>query len=202
MLPISPDQPLDVGSLSLLLERIHHGDEPAKEQFCERVYDELRIIAQKLIHQYSVRSIEPTSLVNGLFVQFIERGTLESTVNRKAFFMLAIESMRHLLIDRYRRQQCARHGGNMKSRPLHSSLDKTTTDVDREYPFDSEALENAMIRLKERNPRQYEVINCRFFGGLTVKQTAELLEVSVGSVERDWRLARIKLFAELRDTLD
>ena len=87
----------------------------------------------------------------------------------------------------------------MNPMPLDQALDQIAADFEKTHRFDLEALENALARLKQRSARQYEVIMYRFYGGLSVAETAEALNISVGSVERDWRLARAKLYAELRD---
>ena len=190
----------DSRDLTSLLNRAREGDESAKHQFYQLVYDELKVIARGLVRRRPDDSIQSTQLVNELMLNFLGNGTLEKSVNRKFFFSVAIEQMRRILIDYYRSKKCLKRGGNMTSVPSDQALDRVVEVFEQTQQFDLEALENAMRRLQHQSPRQYEVVKYRFYGGLSVAETAEMLEVSTGTVERDWRLARAKLFAELRGT--
>jgi RNA polymerase sigma factor (sigma-70 family) len=107
--------------------------------------------------------------------------------------------LRKLLIAHHRQKTRQKKGGHLIFFPLNQAIDQIATEFQRTHGFDFDALEEALQQLKRRNPRQYEVINYRFFGGLSVAETADILKISVGSVERDWRLARAKLFSALRD---
>lgn len=196
------DNNLEPRTLTLLLERASDGDQESEHRFYELVNDELRKIATGLLRKHTSDSMDTTMLVNELLVQFIEKDTLSKSKNRRYFFAVAIDQMRKILIAHYRKKKSLKKGGNMNTVPLDKALDQITSDFERTHQFDFEALENALARLKERNSRQYEVIIYRFYGGLSVADTAKALDVSVGSVERDWRLARAKLFAELRSTED
>ena len=192
----------DPRTLTMLLKRASNGDHDSEREFCELVYDELREIAQRMRFRGSGDSMGTTVVVNELLAHFIEKGTMAKSANRKYFFAVAIDQMRKMLISHYRKKKSLKKGGNRKAVPIDEALDQIADDFEARNQFDIEALEIALDRLKTRNQRQYDVVVYRFYGGLSVSETAEALGISVGSVERDWRLARAKLFAELREKQD
>lgn len=174
-----------------LLEQAANGDHVAKNQFGEMVYAELRKVAMRAV---GGGQIEPTSIVN----EFVQKRMLKTTylakmINKRYFYGAAFNQMRNLLIDRARKR---------KPVPLADQgldeLDSWLERIEQDLGYDIEALNIEIEKLQDESPRQYEVIQARFWGGLTIKDTAELLEVSVGTVENDFRLARAKILRALQ----
>ncbi len=174
------------------------GDGDAQEAFCRMVYDELRAAARLLLWDGQRASLEPSALVNELFVRLFDRDLLRQLPNRRYFFATAVDQMRKILIDHRRKKLAAKAGGHFARLPLDTVLDRVLDGLHDRAKCDLEDLEQALQALARRKPRQAEVVRLRFYGGLNHSQIADLLEISVSTVEREWRLARAKLYAELR----
>ena len=185
------------GTLTLLLHRARDGDDDAREQFCSLVYEKLRGIAGGRIHCNGSPG-QSSSLVNDLFLQLLERDQIWEMPNRRYFFAVAIDQMRKILVDHYRKRKSVKAGGNYRRTPLDEVLDCLVVSPDSDVRWNLLDLESALEKLKLFSPRQYEVVLHRFYGGLSNQETADNLGVSLGTVERDWRLARSKLLLLLR----
>lgn len=182
---------LNENQFTQLMEKAASGDEDARKEFTALVYDELRKVAARVVKR---NQVEPTSLVNEFFQKrLLKTAYLAKMVNKRYFFGAAINQMRNLLIDRSRKR---------KPIPVtdeeYSELDAWIDWIEHQNGFDIEALNLEVEKLKETSPRQYEVIRARFWGGLTIKETAELLNVSTGTVDNDSRLARAKIHRALK----
>jgi RNA polymerase sigma factor (TIGR02999 family) len=186
------------GALTHLLNQVGAGDEEAKSQFADMVYDELKEAAKRLLHRGGSGSLQPTALVNELFLRIFRKESFGKLRNRRYFFATAIDQMRKILVEHHRHRNRLKRGGQLTRVPMDEVLDQLLDDFEEQHRFDVEKLDVALKDLETHNDRQYKVICHRFYGGLTIAQTAELLDVSPGTVERDWRLARAKLFAQLR----
>ena len=140
-------------------------------------------------------TLQATALINEAIVRLLGDTTLENAPNRKYLFGVIVRAMRQTLVDHARKKKSAKQGGDRR----HYALDDVIESIEHESRVDLDALETALVELGENNPRQREVVELRFFGGLSAKQPAELLDVSLATVERDWRLARVKLYRNLRE---
>lgn len=180
------------GKLTLLLNRASSGDREAHDEFCSLVYDTLCGVARDLLSR-EANSGRSTSLVNDLFLQLLRSDRIRSMPNRRYFFAAATDQMRRILVDRYRRRSNRKSGGNLQQVPLDRVLDSVLDEYSATHQCTVMDIEAALEQIKSQNQRQYDVIVYRFYGGLSNEQTAELLDVSLGTVERDWRLARAKL---------
>ena len=179
--------------VTLLLGRIQAGDEEAKERLFRVVYEELREAARGLMRgERKDHTLEATALVHEAVIRLMQDGALEDAPNRKYFFGAAIGAMRQILVDHARHKKSLKAGGHREREPLDDIQDR----LEQDSGLDLESLDAALAKLE---PRQREVVEHRFFGGLSVEQTAEVLGVSIGTVERDWRLARAKLRLELKE---
>ena len=185
--------------LTQLLHKAGAGDVDAQTQLCDLVYEELREAAHGLLRRKHHGSMQTTELVHELFEKLLAEGALATMENRKYFFAAAVDQMGKILVDHHRRRQAQKRGGHYQRVPLDVALDAVLDDFKAKNRCDIEALDEALEGLKKYSFRQYEVVRHRFYGGLTNAQTAEVLGVAVGTVERDWRLARAKLHAQLRD---
>ena len=175
-----------------LLSQAADGDQQAKIQFGELVYEELRVLAAKVVARRGAGD-QPTSVVNEFFQKrMLQTEFLAKMKGRRYFYVAAFNQMRNLLIDRARKR---------KPTPIADTslapLDLIVESIEERNGYDVESLDHAIEALRETQPRQYEILKARIWGGLTISQTANLFGVSRGTVERDYRLARAKLKLEL-----
>lgn len=184
--------------LTVFLQRAALGDRQAQDRFFQLVYAQLHAAAKMLLWDGRRASLEPSALVNELMVKILDRDLLAAAKNRRYFFATAVDQMRKILIDHRRKKTSQKAGGVRHRVPLDEVLDLVITGLQSKTKCDLSDLEDALAKLAERNPRQAEIVSLRFYGGLTQEQIAELLEVSVSTIERDWRVARAKLYAQLR----
>jgi len=161
------------------------GDPAALEQLTPRVYDELRRIAGHFMqNERPGRTLQTTALVHEAYLRLIDVTNVEWQ-HRAHFFAVSATMMRRILLDRARRRGAAKRGGKLP----RVNLDDIP-DIGSGRARELIALDDALNALAELDPRKARVIELRFFGGLSVEDTAEVLKVSPDTVLRDWRLAR------------
>ncbi len=177
-----------------LLVRAGAGDQHAKASLYGLVYDELRRLAHTLMGSRGRGDLQSTALVNEVLLRFEKAQCLHSFANRRVFFSVAIKAMDQILINHYHRRKKEVDSSNRQREPL----DAVVEAIEEQSGCDFEALHQALEKLEVDSARQHAVIMHRFFGGLSIAQTATLLEISEGTVERDWRLARAKLYCILK----
>lgn len=169
-----------------------NGDAGALDRLTPRVYRELRRMAGNLMkNEAAGRSMQATALVHEAYLKLVEVENVDWR-QRAHFFAVAAQVMRRILLDRARKRATAKRGGDA----LRVNLDEVP-DLAGERGSQLIALDDALCRLSEVDPRKGKVVELRFFGGLTVEETAEVLKVSPETVMRDWRLARAWLLTEL-----
>jgi RNA polymerase sigma-70 factor (ECF subfamily) len=169
------------------------GDQAALDRLMPFVYDELHGIAHR--HMRSERPDHPlqtTALVHEAYIRLVD-ATRVRWQNRAHFFAVSAQIMRRLLVDAARDRNRKKRGAN----PLHVVLDLDHLKAP-ERGVDLIALDEALIRLKTLDPRKERVVELRYFGGLSVDETAEVLGVSAETVMRDWRMVKLWLLRELR----
>ena len=167
-------------------------DRGALDQLTPRVYKELRRIAGRCMqNERPGRTLQTTALVHEAYLKLIDVTNVDWQ-HRAHFFAISAQVMRHILLDRARRRVAAKRGGQMPRVNL-DELPNLGSGRARELI----ALDDALNALEKLDPRKARVIELRFFGGLSVEETAEVLKVSQDTVMRDWRLARAWLLAEL-----
>jgi RNA polymerase sigma factor (TIGR02999 family) len=181
--------------VTLLLARARDGDERARDDLIARVYDELRRVAVGLMRrEHPGHTLSPTAVVHEAVIKLLGAAALDRAADRSYLFASAALAMREVLIDHARRRGTARRGGGRQRVPLDAVV-----DYFEDQGLDLVAVHEALDRLAELNGRQAQVVTLRYFGGLTVPEIAEALGVSVGTVERDWRLARAWLSNRLQE---
>ncbi len=172
-----------------------HGDEAALDQIIPLVHDELRRLARRFMRrergQRAVRTLQTTALVNEAYLRLIDAQRVQWQ-DRAHFFAIAARLMRRILVDYARAQNYAKRGGGL----MTISLDEAPMLAAERSP-DLVALDDALNTLAATDERKSRVIELRFFGGLSVEETAEVLKVSPDTVMRDWRLAKAWLLREL-----
>ncbi len=186
---------MDQGSVTALLKT---ASEPARDgnqqldQVVPLVYDELRRMAHaQLGREGDNRTLNTTGLVHEAYLKLVDAS--EVTRRGKAYFFgAAARAMRQVLVDAARRRNRRKRGSG--ERPMTLEEDQISVDA---YAGEILDLDSALSRLEALHPRPARVVECRFFGGLDVDQTAELLEVAPRTIDRDWALARAWLSHDL-----
>lgn len=191
--------PLDSVDVTGLLKAWRQGDQCALEQLMPVVYGQLRAQARRYMRsERSGGTLQSTALVHEVYLRLINARDVDWQ-DRVHFFALSAQIMRRILVDAARARAAAKRGGGAV-RAEHSSA----VDLDQIPTPDSDgasslcALDDALESLARIDPRRAKVIELRFFGGLSVEETADALQVSPQTVMRDWRLARAWLTRELR----
>ncbi len=169
-----------------------NGDQLALDRLMPLVHDELR----RLAHHYMGRenqghTLQTTALVNEAYLRLV--GQKESHwQNRAQFFGLAAQLMRHILVDHARSHAYAKRGGGAQRVPLEEAA-----VLSPERGAELVALDEALKKLERDYPRQCRIVELRYFGGLTVEETAEVMKVSPETVMRDWKVAKARLRREM-----
>ena len=175
-----------------LLKAWTAGDDQALEKVTPLVYEQLhRAARHHMAGQRSGHILQTTALVNEVYVQLVDCRQM-NWQDRAHFFAMSAQLMRRILIDFARSRGSKKRGAGA----LHISLDEAPS-VCQEPDPDLLALDDALKALAVIDERESKVVELRFFGGLSIKETAEVLKVSVETVQRDWRLAKIWLLREL-----
>lgn len=177
-----------------LLVAYNDGDRAALDRLLPLLYDELRSLARRhLRRERDDHTLSTTGLVHEAFLRLVDQRQVGH--NRAHFFALAARVMRRVLVDYARRAGAARRGAG--ERP--ASFDEHA-HVPEAVPENLFALAEALDRLEKLSERQARVVECRYFAGLSVEETAEALGLSVATVKRDWALARAWLYREVAGT--
>src|ERR1700722_7955863 len=174
------------------LQAWNRGDDAALEKLTPLVYEELYRAAKRCLSRgRRDQTLQTTALINELYVKMVDLRRV-SWQNRAHFFAVCARQMRRILVDLFRSVQYLKRGGGAE----RVSLD-TLAVVSREARVDLLAIDEALNRLAAVDGRKSQVVELRFFGGLSVKEAAEVLKVSSETVQRDWKLAKAWLLGEL-----
>ena len=161
------------------------GDQAARDELMPLVYEELHRLAHHCMsRERPGHTMQTSGLVNEAYLRLVDQRSIHWQ-NRAHFFGIAARLMRQVLVDYARRRHNAKRGGNAH----RVSLDEAMV-VSKERAADVMALDDALKSLAEFDPRQSQIVELRFFGGLSIEETAEVLKVSPGTVMRDWTLAK------------
>ncbi len=192
---MQPDRPAG-GEVTQLLRAWSEGDADAFDRVLPLVYEELhRMAARCLVGERSTVSLQTTALVNEVCMRLLGWDPVHWQ-NRGHFFGVSARMMRHVLVDIARRRRAERRGG---PNAIHLPLDGI--DIPASEPAaDLLAVDGALELLAVEDPRKAQVVELRFFGGLSVEETAEALGISVRTVHTDWALARAWLYRTLTST--
>ena len=182
----------DSNTITRLLRAWTGGDAEAGDRLMPLVYDELRRLARlRLRAERREHTLEPTALAHEAYMRLIDQREA-SWQNRAQFFGVAAVMMRRVLVDYARAHRAGKRGGSFLRVPLD---ERVAAAASREV--DLLDLEQALEELAANDPRQVRVVELRFFGGLSIDETASLLGVSTATVERDWDMARGWLYRRL-----
>jgi len=176
-----------------LLRAWGQGDEAARDRLAVKVYDELRRIARRFMKGQQARStLQTTVLVNELYVRLIDRKNIEWQ-NRSQFFSLCAQMMRQVLVDAARARRAAKRGGGAVKVDI-----ELADDFVPHVSASVLALHDALDSFAKVAPRQAKIVELRYFGGLSVEETVEVMRISERTVMRDWDFAKAWLARELR----
>jgi RNA polymerase sigma factor (TIGR02999 family) len=176
-----------------MLAQLGEGNEAVVDRLLPLVYDELRRLAQyHLQYERSDHTINATALVHEVYLKLAAPAAGASWKDRAHFMAVASRAMRQILVDYARARNRLKRGGDA----VRVSLDKAF-DQPSEEAEDVLILDEMLTRLEALNPQHSRIVECRYFGGLTLEETAAVLDTSVSSVKRGWRAARAWLYREM-----
>jgi RNA polymerase sigma factor (TIGR02999 family) len=178
--------------ITQLLKKWSKGDDKALEQLMPLVYDELHRLAETYLRrERREHTLQPTALVTEPFLKFFDQNST-SWQNRAQFFGVSARMMRRILVDHARAHYATKRGGDRFAVSL-----RDVPAFGAQPDADLLALHDVLKRLEDIDPSQGRIVELRFFGGLTIKETAEVMQISHATVEREWRTAKAFLRREL-----
>jgi RNA polymerase sigma factor (TIGR02999 family) len=184
------------GEITRLLTRLKQGDREAQQQLIPLVYGELRRLAAHYMRmERSDHTLQATALVHEAFLRITTAGEIDWQ-SRAHFFAVAAQTMRRVLVDYARASNSSKRAGTHQRISLDSAVVYNEDQSDGMV-----ALDEALLRLEQLDPRQCRVVELRFFAGMSLDETAEVLGISTRTVKRDWNMARAWLHAELSEGL-
>ncbi len=182
-------------NVTLILQEWSDGDPDAPARLMPLVYAELRRLARDYLRrERSDHTLQPTALVHEAYLRLVDQTRL-TWQNRAHFYGIAAQLMRRILVDHARTHGAQKRGGATQK----LSLDEARFSPE-ERPADLLALDEALKALAETDERKARVVELRFFGGLNMEETAEVLQVSEKTIRRDWQMAKLWLHRELAET--
>ena len=177
-----------------ILNAIELGDPQAARELLPLVYEELRqLAAHKLARERPGLTLNATALVHEAYVRLVDKKDAQAWDHRGHFFAAAAEAMRRILVDNARSKQSLKRGGGRKR------IDLDPSAAGQNPRDDLLALDGALSKFAVQEPMKAQLVNLHFFAGLTLRETAEVLGMSLATAERHWAYARTWLFAELEE---
>lgn len=186
------------GNVTQLLVKWGDGDQQARDQLMPLVYSELRRLARNYLRKERPgHTLQPTALVNEAYLKLIDQKSARWQ-NRAHFYGVAAQLMRRILVDHARQHQAAKRGGSDQQRlSITSAGQLGGKKLATEPAFDLLALHEALEELTVMDPQQGRIVELKFFGGLSIEETAEVMGIGHATVERDWKMARAWLRRKL-----
>jgi RNA polymerase sigma factor (TIGR02999 family) len=189
---VDPTGTGSAGDVTGLLRAWKNGDPHSVDKLFQLVYEELRVVARGLRRRSSLgASVETTALVHETYLRLVNQ-TRASLEDRRHFFVVAAKAMRNILVDDARARSAQKRGGG----EVEVTLEEDAASTEH-APEDIVAVDTALSKLETLDPRLAEIVEMRFFGGLSVEEIAESLGLSSRTVKRDWKRARAFLLLEL-----
>lgn len=189
-------------SVSRVLEALRAGEQGAFDELFPLVYDELHGIAARERRRWEGdETLNTTALVNEAYLKLVDQSAPDWR-SRAHFLAVASTAMRQILIDYAKRKRAAKRGGGRPHLALHDLEPALRREEDASGVQDEVllALDQSLTRLHQQDPRQARIVECRFFGGMSIEDTAEALGVSPATVKRGWAMAQAWLFRDLKRT--
>lgn len=172
--------------ITALLQKWRHGEQDAFDEVIQYVYNDLRRRAIAYMrNERAGHSLQPTGLVHEAFIKLVDKQAIDWQ-DRDHFFAIAAQAMRRILVDRARTKHRDKRGGGVNDLPLDAAQN---VSIDRGR-IDLVALDEALTALASFDERQARIVELKYFGGMSLDETAELLGISAATVKRDWQIAR------------
>ena len=185
----------DMGDVTRILSAIDRGDPGATEQLLPLVYEELRrLAAQRLSRERAGQTIQATALVHEAYLRLVDAENGSVWNSRGHFFGAAAEAMRRILIDRARKKQRPKHGGDRRRLELNAAFPANDATPDALL-----AIDEVLEKLDRRFPDQARLVKLRHYAGLSLLQAADAMGISAATAKRHWSFARAYLYNELID---
>jgi len=181
-------------NITQMLREMSAGDGSMPEKLLPLVYDELRRLARGYMqNERSDHTLQATALVHEAYIQLVDWKNV-SWQNRAHFFAAAAQMMRKILVDHAREKKALKRGGGLRTIALDDAVSFPNRDVVDLIPLD-----DALNELESFDPQQVRIVELRFFGGLTIPETAHALNISESTVKREWQIAKAWLFGRMQD---
>lgn len=193
----------DPQTVTRLLQELRTGNRAVFSELLPRIYDELHELARRQRrHWVGNETMNPTALVHEAYLRLVEQSAPQ-WVSRPHFLAVAATAMRQILLDYAKRMHAAKRGGGQQPVPLHEVEEalRSAGDLSEAGTEALLALDDALRRLEMQDRRQSRIVECRFFGGMTIEETAEALGISPATVSRGWAVAQAWLYRELKQAL-
>ncbi len=176
--------------VTLILQQMEAGDPEARDRLFDCIYADLRRIASGLFRGGSANTLQPTALVNEVYLRMVRQGA-ENWESRRHFFDVASMAMRQLLTDHIRSRKRVKRGGDQERVPMENVASQLIeSGAESSERLDLHALDSALTALEKMDPRQAQIVRLRFLTGLSIEETAKLLDISERTIRRDWQMAR------------
>lgn len=199
------EQEQETGEVTRLLQRWAAGETAALDSLWPLVYDDLRRLARRqLAGERGDHTLQRTALVNEAFIRLAGQRSME-WLNREQFLSLASKIMRRVLVDYARQRNAQRRGSGARPISLHDTQAALEADEAQasatfdDERVDVEAIDSALLNLEKLDAAQSQIVELRYFGGLTAEETADFLRVSLRTVEREWNMAKAWLYRALSE---
>ncbi len=181
--------------ITTLLHEWQGGNQEALDELLPYVYNDLRRRASAYLkRERRGHTLQTTALVNEAYIRLVDKGEIE-WADRNHFFAIASQAMRRILVDYARQRKRKKRGGSKADLPLDEARYLSSKDPE----VDLEDLDRALTRLSEFDERQAKIVELKYFGGMTLDETAEVLGISNATVKRDWNIARAWLRQQLSE---
>jgi RNA polymerase sigma factor (TIGR02999 family) len=182
-----------MSDVTQILNAIAQGDPHAAEQLLPLVYDELRrLAAQKMGREKAGQTLQPTALVHEAYLRLVGKGGEHHWDSQGHFFAAAAEAMRRILVENARRKRSQKHGGGLRR------LDAEDVPLATPEPVeDLLALDEALNKLAEKDPLKAQLVQLRYFAGMTIEEAADVLSISAATAKRYWTYTRAWLYEEI-----
>jgi RNA polymerase sigma factor (TIGR02999 family) len=179
--------------ITQMLIELTDGNQDVVNQILPHIYDELRRLAGSYLRrERSDHTLQPTALVHEAYMKLIDQRQVRWQ-NRAHFFGIAAQVMRRILMDHARKHKAEKRGGEADKLPLEDEILVVSTDSSDQLL----ALDEALKTLSELDPQKAKIVELRYFGGLSIEETAEVMGVSVPTINRQWRMAKAWLYSQL-----
>jgi RNA polymerase sigma factor (TIGR02999 family) len=191
-------------SVDRAVEALRAGAPGAFDELFPLVYDELHQIAARQRRRWNGdETLNTTAVVNEAYLKLVDQSAPDWR-SRAHFLAVASTAMRQILIDYAKRKRAAKRGGGQPHLALHDIESALHRDEDESGARDEVlvALDESLVRLQQQEPRQARIVDCRFFGGMSIEDTAEALGVSAATVRRGWAMAQAWLYRDLKRTAE